>query len=239
MGPTTNAFGENSIAVTFYHYPPEIRVTEGVPQGKYIDAWETIAGKAQLMVNWVPSTIDEEASILDNGTRAICTTGRMPTAERAKRWNFLPYLFDVIPGDVLLTVESRRRDVKAHMHIGSLIRDGSLTGALLESGIYGAEVDVFLLSRPDWIIRTGKNDLQLMNMVLADRADYTIVPEMQWREAQHELPMAVNLIEMPNFGTHPSYPILIACSQSLPQKIFDALDTSMKTLGYRPGVIPK
>lgn len=239
MGAATGVFGENSVSVTYYHYPPEIRITEGVPRGKYIDAWEAIAGEANLTVNWVPSTIDEEASMLDKGVRAICTTGRMPTAERAKRWDFLPYLFDVVPGDVLLTVEDHRKEVEAHKHIGNLIKDGSLTGALLESGIYGSEVDVFLLSAPEWIIRTGKSDLQLMNMVLVGRADYTIVPEMQWGEARNVLPLAANLIEVPDFGTHPSYPIYIACSRSLPRKMFHALDTSMKTLGYKPGNIPR
>lgn len=139
----------------------------------------------------------------------------------------------------MLTIESRQSDIKAHKHIGNLIRDGSLIGSLLESGVYGSEVDVFLLSGTDWIIRTGKNDLQLMDMVLAGRADYSIVPEMQWREAQHVSPMALNLIEVPDFGTYPSYPIYIACSPSLPRKIFDLLDTSMKTLGYKPGVIPR
>lgn len=239
MGWTTSAAGDDSVTVTFYHYPPEIRVTDGEPRGKYIDAWEAIAKEAGLTVDWIPSTIDEEARMLDDGRRPICTTGRMPTAERARRWDFLPYLFDFVPGDVLLTLKEHRAKIEAHGHVSSLIRDKKLTGALLESGIYGSEVDVFLLSGPDWIIRTGKTDLQLMNMVLQGRAHYTIVPEMQWQEARHALPMAQSLVEMADFGAHPSYPIYIACSRSLPRPMFEALGQAMKALNYKPGLIPR
>lgn len=227
-----------AITITYYHYPPDLRVVNGKPTGKYVDQLTAVANTAGYDVNWLASTIDEEADMLNEGRRAICTTGRLPNAERAKKWAFLPYVFDKVPGDIVLTRPRFVDRLKAHGHISSLVKDSSLVGTLLESGIYGDSVDQHLRTNPSWVLRTGKTDYQLMNMVLAGRAHYTIVPKDQWDEARRDMPQVNELVMLPDLGTHPDYIIYIACSRAVPTETLKALGDAMGKHGFIPGPIP-
>ncbi len=225
----------SAITFTYYHYPPDIKVVKGKPTGKYVDQLTAVADLAGYDIRWMASTIDEEADMLNEGRRAICTTGRMPTPERAQKWAFLPYLFDVVPGDIVLTLPRYLDRLRAHGNIVSLTKDSTMIGTLLESGIYGEAVDSIVRENPSWILRTGKSDYQLMNMVLAGRAHYTIVPQDQWDEAKRVIPQANTLVTVPNYGTHPDYPIYIACSKGVPAETLKALGDAMGALGFEPG----
>lgn len=239
LATVVRAEDTSALTVTYYHYPPDIMVNGGKPSGRYIDALEAIVSGAGYRVHWMASSIDDEANILDDGRRVICTTGRMPTAERAAKWYFLPFQFDVVAGDIVLTLPELKDRIKMHGHISKLVRNSSLTGTLLESGIYGAEVDTFISTNPGWILRTGTTDFQLMNMLLAGRAHYTIVPENQWLEAQKMLPRTNHLVAIPDFGTHPPYPIAIACSKALSTDMRTRLTDAMAQLEYPRLDIPK
>jgi Bacterial extracellular solute-binding proteins, family 3 len=233
------ASGQDSLAITFYHYPPKIQVTDGVPSGQYIDQLEDIAGRAGYRVKWLSSDMDEEAAMLNAGRRAFCTTGRMPTKERAALWNFIPYLFDTVPGDTVLVRPDTVAAIKQFASITDAAKAPVLKGALLQSGLYGAEIDMLLATKPAWINQTGAMDIQLMKMVLAGRADWTIVPQEQWAEAKNQHAATENLVEITDFGAHPDYPIYIACSRALKTQIFDALAKAMGEAGFKPGPIPQ
>lgn len=233
------AYDRPAITITYYHYPPDIRVVNGKPTGNYIDQLTAVADTAGYDVRWMASTIDEEADMLNEGRRAICTTGRMPTPERVKKWAFLPYLFDVVPGDIVLTLPKHLDRLKAHGNIVSLAQDSSMIGTLLESGIYGEEVDSIVRENPSWILRTGKTDFQLMNMVLAGRAHYTIVPLDQWDEARRVMPQTNTLVTLSDYGTHPDYPIAIACSKGVPSATLKALGDGMAEHGFKPYDLPR
>lgn len=227
------------LTVTYYHYPPDIIVKDGKPEGKYIDALDAIATEAGYKVHWLASSIDDEADILNDGRRAICTTGRMPTRERAKRWAFLPFVFDIVAGDIVLALPHLADRIRLHGNITALVKNSSLTGTLLESGVYGDEVDAILAKSPSWILRTGKTDFQLMNMLLAGRAHYTIVPENQWIEARKVHPQTTKLVALPDFDTLPPYPIYVACSRGVGEETMRKLSDAMHALGYNPGTIPE
>lgn len=222
-----------SLAVTYYHYPPHLLVVDGKPAGLYAEQVEKIATAAGFDVAWQPSSIDEEARMLDDGRRLICTTGRLRTPDRAAVWSFLPYIFDVVPGDLVVADPTQADKIRTHGSLVNLVRDKSLIGALLESGVYGQEVDTVLASeKPRWILRTGKTDLQLLNMVVAGRAHYAIVPEDQWHFAMDENPEIANLKPIHGVGTMPSLPIFIACSRGLPKSTLNALGDAMANLGF-------
>jgi len=230
---------EETLVVTYYPYPPKIHIVDGVPLGPYIREITQIARTAGYSVKWIPTDIDSEAAMLDDGKRAFCTTGRMPNAERAKRWTFLPYLFDMVPGDTVIAHPAKAQEIRSHGNISEVARNKMFKGALLASGIYGTEIDILLLSEPHWITRTGSMDEQLVRMVLARRADWTIVPKAQWQAITYRLPETRALVEITNFGAHPDYPISIACSKSLRQETVDQLSASMAQHGYAPFTIPQ
>ncbi|WP_262689538.1 type 2 periplasmic-binding domain-containing protein [Kordiimonas aestuarii] len=226
-----------ALAVTYYNYPPHLRVIDGKPTGLYAEHIENIADHAGFSVAWQPSSIDEEARMLDDGRRLICTTGRLRTPDRAAVWSFLPYIFDVVPGDVVIAAPDKAEKVRHHGDLVKLVRDDTLIGALLESGIYGEAVDAALANEtPRWILRTGKTDLQLLTMVLAGRAHYAIVPEDQWHFATDENPELATLVPIKNIGTIPALPIYIACSRGFSKSTLHALGDAMADLGftYRP-----
>ena len=233
IGTSVLADERQPLAVTYYHYPPYLLIENGKPAGLYADNVVRIAEMAGMRVVWQLSTIDEEARMLDDGRRPFCTTGRLPTPERIKNWAFLPYIFDVVPGDIVVSSKSHLQQVRDHTDVAELVSDKTLTGTLLESGIYGDAVDKILNTQnPSWILRTGKTDFQLINMILAGRAHYGIVPEDQWQFALRDNPAASQLIEVPNMGTLPSLPIYLACSRKLSKDTLDALAQAMEKLGF-------
>jgi len=239
LGTGVSAADEDTLVITFYHYPPELRVQDGIPSGIYFDQLEDIAKRAGYKVEWLLSDIDEEAAMLNAGRRAFCTTGRMPTAERAKIWKFLPYLFDVVPGDIVLTRTNLVDRLKKYSSIADVAKDSGLKGVLLKSGIYGSKLDAQLKENPKWISRSAAMDMQLMKMVLAGRADWTIVPRQQWAESIELNALAANLVEIPNFGAHPDYPIFVACSRALSDDMYIRLSSAMGAAGFEPGTIPQ
>ncbi|WP_417451379.1 substrate-binding periplasmic protein [Kordiimonas sp.] len=225
------------LVVTYYNYPPHLRIVDGQPAGLYADQIEKIVSLAGFKVAWYPSSIDEEARMLNDGRRLICTTGRLRTPDRAAQWSFLPYIFDIVPGDLVVAVPQEATKIRAHGSLANLVQDKSLIGSLLESGVYGDEVDAILATQTSpWILRTGKTDLQLLNMLLAGRAHYTIVPEDQWHFAKNENPDIEKLVPINSITALPALPIYIACSRHLPQTTLDALSNAMGKLGfvYRP-----
>jgi len=238
---TPVVFADNTptLAITYYPFPPGIRVENGKPVGRYIDMVKKIAEKAQVQINWVASGFDDEANLLDNSNRDICTTGRMATKERVKRWAFLPYVFDIVPEDIVLSRPEDHEKLLKHGNIISLVQDPSLVGVFLESGIYGNPLDTYLAKKPDWILRSGKPDFKLIELVMTGRAHYTVVPANQWEEVQRLRPETSILMTIPNYGTHPAYPIFIACSRSLKPEMLKALSDAMGALGYSVGKLPR
>ena len=235
---TGNVSGQDeSLAITYYHYPPQLRVENGAPSGIYYDQLEDIAKRAGYQVNWLQSDVDEEAAMLNAGQRAFCTTGRMPNKERVARWKFLPYLFDMVAGDTVLTRSELVESLSRFGSIDRVSKDSRFTGALLKSGIYGEAIDKHLVSRPGWILRSAATDLQLMKLVLAGRADWTIVPQQQWEEAIQLHAPSADLVEIPNFGAHPDYPIYIACSRALSDEMFLKLSDAMGEAGFTSGTL--
>ena len=228
---------DETLAITFYHYPPQLRVEDGTPSGIYYEQLEDVAKRAGYNVTWLHSNMDEEAAMLDAGRRAFCTTGRLPNKDRSTRWKFLPYLFDVVPGDTVLTRPELAEQLTGYGSITDVAKDKAFTGALLKSGIYGAAIDEHLATAPKWVLRTGATDLQLMKLVLAGRADWTIVPKQQWREAMRLHAPSAELVELPNFGAHPDYPIYIACSKALSDEMFSRLSDAMAEAGFSPGTL--
>ncbi|WP_417457767.1 substrate-binding periplasmic protein [Kordiimonas sp.] len=233
IGASAIADDRPSLAVTYYHYPPHLKIEDGKPAGHYVEQLTKIAEKAGYRVAWQFSSIDEEARMLDDGRRLFCTTGRLRTPERAKNWTFLPYIFDVVPGDLVVAAPQYADRIRELGSLDKLAHDKSLIGTLLESGVYGEEFDKILNDEhPRWILRTGKTDFQLLNMILAGRAHYAIVPEDQWHFAMEENPEVSTLVPIHDLGTIPALPIYIACSRSLPQNTLSALEQAMADLGF-------
>ncbi|MCJ9427650.1 transporter substrate-binding domain-containing protein [Kordiimonas marina] len=222
-----------ALAVTYYHYPPKLRVEGDKPTGPYAEGVERIVAKAGLKIEWLKSTINEEARMLNDGRRSFCTTGRYYTAERAKHWTFLPYLFDKIPADVVVTTQEKAPALKAHGTMASVVRDPKLIGTLLGSGIYGGGIDTVVRSSPPWIYRDGKTDFQLMHMVAAGRAHYAIVPEDQWQIARKHDPNLAKLVMLPDLGTLPPTNLYLVCSHGVTPATINRLDQAMQDLGYR------
>jgi len=236
--PVAIADTRTPITITYYPYPPDIRIEDGKPVGKYIDRMNQIIEMANMRAVWLASNFADEADILNNANRDICTTGRIRTEERAKLWAFLPYIFDHAPGDIVLSRPADHEKLKRHGNIASLVQDRSLIGVFLESGIYGDPVDAYLAKQPEWILRSGKTDFQLIHLVETGRAHYTVVPANQWDEARRLHPKMFHLQTIPDYGTHPPYPIAIACSRSVKPETLNALSAAMKALDYQPWPTP-
>lgn len=226
------------LAVTYFPYPPYIYAEEGrPPTGPHILRFLRITDRAGFQVKWHLTTVEGETRMLDQGRRSICSTGKLYNTVRAKKWTYLPYVFAMAPRVVVMAKSEDTNDFD-HRSMLSLLMDRTHVGALLGGATYGEEVDQFLAENPDWILRTGKTDIQLIDMVLKDRADYAVVQEMQWHIAKSRNPAAAAMSIAPSIPPIPKQPIFLACSRDLPEETLARLGKAMIEEGFPYQALP-
>jgi len=148
---------DESVSFTFYHFPPKMRVEGDQMSGDRSDEMNRIAHEAGFAVDWIKTTLRQEAEMLDTGRREFCATGRAVTYERADRWVFLPYVQDELPPVIFVTRLGVSGVIRAHATSEDVLHDHSLRGALLQNFIYGTDIDRFLQGKPDWIIQPASD----------------------------------------------------------------------------------
>lgn len=223
-----------AITFTYYPYPPKMRVEGGTPTGAHPDAIRAITDRAGLALDWLPAGITTETRMLDDGRRAFCTTGRIYSDERAKRWSFLPFIFDAMPGDVAVTRKELEPELRGHGSMAAVVRDPSLRGALHPGSTYGSEIDSFVKTPRDWLFDAGESSLHHVQMVISGRADYTIIPGDQWHTALQSLKGMDTLVMIDDLGTLPPTQLSLACSHGVDADTFSRLRQAMQDLGYKP-----
>jgi uncharacterized protein (TIGR02285 family) len=221
------------LAVTYYDYPPNIMDVEGSPRGLFVSRLTRIAEKAGYRIAWQQSSIEEEVHMLNDGKRAFCTSGKLHTPDRARRWTFIPYVFGYASANLVVTRAPMFVRVAGHADMAALIKDPGLTGALVNGATYGEEIDRFLgREQPKWILSTGKSGRQLLIMVMLGRADYAVVQERQWQMALATIPDASKLHPVASLRDDRRPPIFLACSRTLEMSVIRSLADAMAALGF-------
>lgn len=229
-----------TLAVTYFSYPPYIYVEqEGAPSGPHILRFLRITNRAGIDVQWHQTTVEGETRMLDQGRRPFCSTGKLYNTDRAQRWTYLPYVFAMAPRAVVMAKPENIQTLGDHTDLLSLLMDRSWIGALLGGATYGVDVDQFLAENPEWVLRTGKTDIQLLEMVLANRAHYAVVQEMQWHIAKNRNPDTAALRIIENIPALPKQPIFLACSRDLPEGILRRMGKAMIEEGFPYRSLPK
>lgn len=226
------------LPVTYFPWPPYIYDGPEGPTGPHVLRFLKITDKAALKVSWLRTTVEGETKMLNQGRRAFCSTGKLYNQARAKLWQFLPYAFALAPKSIILTRPDKHQQVSSHRSFEDLLKNASLTGALLGGATYGQDADDYLATGPAWIVRTGTSDVQLINMVLAGRADYAAVQEMQWSIAQARTPAATSLVQADTMIALPAQPIFLACSRNVPAGTMTRLENALKQLGFKRWALP-
>ncbi|WCL53658.1 substrate-binding periplasmic protein [Gimibacter soli] len=222
------------IAVPYYEYPPKMVIVNGVPTGSYIDTWKAIAERAGVQLEWMPSSISEETAMLDRGTRPMCNTGRLMTEERRKTWVFLPYVYDWLAEDVIVTSPAFRQRIAAHPHLRDLLTDTSLHPTFVGGLAIGEGVEGAKANRSHWRDLDVKSEAQAVRMVGAGRADYTLSNADQFAEAVRDDPALGKLVTLRLPGMYPRTPVSIACTRGTPPALIEAIGKAMQELGYVP-----
>lgn len=228
------------LAVTYFPYPPYIYTEENAPPtGPHILRFLRITDRAGFQVRWHLTTVEGEGRMLDQGRRQFCSTGKIYNTVRARKWTYLPYVFAMAPRAVVMATRDNVRQMADHSSLLSLLMDDAHVGTLLGGATYGVEVDQYLAENPPWIVRTGKSDVQLLEMVLAGRAHYAVVQEMQWHIAKSRNPDAASLRIVENIAAIPKQPIFLACSRDLPAETLALLGKAMIEEGFPYRALPR
>lgn len=222
------------VAVPYYDYPPKMVILNGEPTGTYVESWKAIAAKAGVRLQWMPSSIAEETAMLDQGQRPMCNTGRLVTEERRKSWVFLPYVYDWLAEDVIVTTPALKARIATYPHLKDLLTDASLHptfvgGLAIGEGFEGANT-----KRSHWRDLDVKSEAQAVRMVGAGRADYTLSNTDQLAEAIRHDPALGQLVTLRLPGMYPRTPVSIACTRGTPPALIEALGKAMQDLGYEP-----
>lgn len=228
------AFANEALAITYYDYPPKMKIVDGKPVGSRIDQMAEIANAAGLKVRWIKASIKQEADMLDAGKRKFCATGRSYSPDRAKKWTFLPYYLDALSAHVVVARVGDAGKIRDLGTVDAVLSDSSLSGVLLGNYIYGPAVEKILKRNPFWISREANMVVQEIDMVRLHRAHYTIVPLQSWLAYQKVNEGAEGLVSIDTFGAMPRDPLYIACSRAIDHPTIESLKTAMKSLGYRP-----
>lgn len=225
---------EDSLAVTFYDYPPKMMIVDGRPVGWRIDQMTEIASTAGMKISWIKASIRQEADMLEAGQRKFCATGRSYSPARSAKWRFLPYYLDALSEHVIVARAEVAERIRALGAVDLVLKDKQLTGVLLQNYIYGPTAERVLKANPPWIIRSVNMVVQELDMVRLGRADYTIVPMQRWRAYQKATEGMSGLVSLDTFGAMPKDSLYIACSRAVDDGTIEALERAMASLGYRP-----
>ncbi|MFC3053474.1 transporter substrate-binding domain-containing protein [Kordiimonas pumila] len=239
------AFGEPdggkhpTLTITVYDYPPDIIHAKTTPEGPLIEATTSIFKAAGIHYSWFPTTLGAESAMLNDGNRPFCTTGRIYTAERAKKWAYLPRIMFRVTSDALLVHEDNLQKFDAFSSFLEIVRSDTLKGAFVQHGSYGNEIDALLKQQVPWLNQTAQTATQTMLMVAAGRADYTIVVTSRWQSEKKSNPSLKSLVNIMSLITEETpTPVYMTCSKSVPVPILEKLALAMKKLGFQLPEIP-
>lgn len=222
-----------AINVTYYDYPPTMKIVDGRPAGPYVDQIVKVAETAGLSIHWLLTTINAETKMLDQGVRQICTTGRLHNDERAARWLYVPYEWDWLPGDIIVSRPEKAAVVAEHPHILDLLHDRSLHPMMVGGSTFGNEVDKAIKYRDHWVANDAGSEIQVIKLIAAGRADYTIIAFDQWEEALVADQSLSFLSALKIDGVLPPAPIYLTCSKATDPQVIVRLGEAMGKLGYK------
>ncbi|WCL53661.1 hypothetical protein [Gimibacter soli] len=222
-----------AINVTYYDYPPTMKIVDGRPAGPYVDQIVRVAETAGLTIHWLLTTINTETKMLDQGVRQICTTGRLHNEDRASRWLYVPYEWDWLPGDIIIAQPDKATAVAEHAHILDLLHDRSLHPMMVGGSTFGNVIDKAIKYRDHWIANDVGSEIQVIKLLAAGRADYTVIAFDQWEEALAADQSLSFLSALKIDGVLPPAPIYLTCSKATDPMVITKLGEAMGKLGYK------
>ncbi|GHF30189.1 hypothetical protein GCM10017044_26960 [Kordiimonas sediminis] len=223
----------SKLLIPMYDYPPMQYFRDGNFYGEYVERLRAILAKADVDPVWANIPMTAESEMLDDGVRPLCTTGRVFTQERAKTWQYVPYLFDTYTETVLVISKSAKSRFADHKSITSIIQDQTLRGVFVRKNFYGQEINKAIDMNLPWISPDAPSSRHAAMMIAAGRADYTRITSGMWENLKTEEPAAEHLEAMRLQNDDTILHILIACSSAVPGSTIERISDAMKALGYQ------
>lgn len=230
---------DEAISFTFYDFPPKMIVKNGVLSGARYEEMNRIGTEAGLAINWIRTSMAEEGEMLNKGQRAFCATGRAYTAERSRRWVFIPYELDRLPRRIFLARKDVADRLLGYATVEEVIENSDLRGAMLSNFIYTDTINTLLQDNPDRIMLRANDIFQVIDMVRVGRADFTVVPHHNWEAFKADREDVSSMQAMPDIRVSGARRLFVVCSHAVPQDVRQALAGAMGRLGYRETTVGK
>jgi len=222
---------KNRLTVVVYDYPPDIVNSATNPEGPFIEKLQSITNAADLQIDWLRTNMSMESTMLDQGDRPFCTTGRAYSNERAKKWRFIPYLFSSLSTEFIIARKENLSTLQKLGSIRALTANQNFIGAFVKGGYYVDGTQKTLNMQQTWLQDIALSEEHALRLVTAGRADYTILPSATWK-AMRSQSEQFSVLSSIHFAAKNESPVLLTCSKALPEKIFLKLSGAMAKLGF-------
>ena len=221
--------GEPSIFLYYFERSPySVTDSDGGVRGLVATPAVNAFERAGIPFQWKKMPFKRQLVVIKLDKKRACGIGWLKNPERASFARFTDVVYQDRP--TVIVSKNGNKALELHRDLKSLIKDKEIRLLVKNGFSYGAYIDA-LINRlnPPIVSVVTSNNLQMLQMIRSDRADYLFMSE---EEAKHIILSAgyeLSQFRLLHFDDMPeSNRRYIACSRQVSPKILHRLNRALK-----------
>jgi polar amino acid transport system substrate-binding protein len=220
---------ENPIQLYYYERAP-YAVTDN--QGKVSGLCATPAAnafkQAGIPFQWKKMPFKRQLVTIKHNKQLACGIGWFKNSEREKFAHFTDEIYQDQPA---ITISKKGNNaLEQHRELITLLKDKQIRLLVKDGFSYGVYIDALIKKyNPETVVVATSTNIQMLQMILAGRADYYFTSE---EEAEHIIMNAgyeVSQFQLQHYSDMPAgNRRYITCSQQVSPEIIDLLNRALK-----------
>jgi hypothetical protein len=208
------------------HRPPYTEVhPDGSVGGVLVEPVLTALQRAGIAHQWVQTPSRRQLLLIQNGDGWHCGVGWYRLPEREPLGKFSRPIYQDRP---FMALARQDTAIKPGSTVAALL---ALPGRVLlvkEGYSYGPALDGLLAQHPDAVRRTTAESLQMVRMILADRADWMLITPDEAGPLLQQLGEEAAAVPLrPLSGVPPGTPRHLYCNRAVPDAMIDAVNRAL------------
>ena len=183
---------------------------------------------AGIAFEWKKMPFKRQLQTIKYDKKKACGIGWFKKPEREEFAIFSELIYQDMPS-ITLSKQGNTSVVK-HENAESLLKDKSLKLLIKDGFSYGRYIDELIEKHnPDHVVAVGSSNLQMLQVILSDRADYFFVSEEEAEEIITSAGYSLQDFQLQRYtDMPPGNKRYIACSQQVTQEIVNSLNAEIK-----------
>ena len=217
--------------VQLYYYertPYVVTDTQGEVSSLFATPAANAFKQAGIPFQWKKMPFKRQLVTIKHNKKMACGIGWFKTSEREKFARFTDEIYQDKPA---ITINKEGNNaLKQHRDLITLLKDKQIRLLVKDGFYYGAYIDELIKKyNPETVVAVNSTNIQMLQMILAGRADYFFISE---EEAEHIIMSAgyeVSQFQLQQYSDMPAgNRRYIACSQQVSPEIVDLLNRALK-----------